>query len=48
MAEINEKPINRWTARFVPAVLIGIVGYATYVVVVLLCGMYIHELRLAS
>ena len=40
MAQINEKPINRWTARIIPLVLIGVVGYATYVVVVLLSSMY--------
>lgn len=28
-----------WTARIVPLILIAIVGYATYVLVVLLGGM---------
>ena len=31
--------VNLWTARIVPIVLAGVVGYATYVLVALLCGM---------
>ena len=38
-AERNRRAINLWTARLIPIVLAGVVGYATYVLVVLLCGM---------
>ena len=34
----NRIAINLWTARVIPIVLAGIVGYATYVVVALLSG----------
>jgi palmitoyltransferase len=37
-AERNRIATNLWTARVVPVVLAGIVGYATYVLVALLCG----------
>lgn len=30
--------LNLWTARIIPVVLIGVVGYATYVLVALLAG----------
>lgn len=30
--------LNLWVARIIPLVLAGIVGYATYVVVVVLSG----------
>lgn len=30
---------NIWTARIIPIILAGVVGYATYVLVVRLCGM---------
>ena len=30
------KILNRWVARIVPVVLIGIVGYVTWVIVVLI------------
>ena len=30
--------MNLWVARIIPLLLAGIVGYATYVVVALLCG----------
>lgn len=30
---------NIWTARIIPVLLAGVVGYATYVLVVPLCGM---------
>jgi len=36
----DQKAANLWVARFIPVVLVGIVGYATYVVVVLVCGAY--------
>jgi hypothetical protein len=35
-----DRAVNIWTARIIPIVLIGVVGYATYVLVVRLCGMY--------
>jgi hypothetical protein len=38
MAKLDPKAVNIWTARAIPFVLIGIVGYATYVLVVRLCG----------
>lgn len=31
--------VNIWTARTIPVILAGIVGYATYVFVVVLCGL---------
>lgn len=34
----NRITINIWTARLIPLVLAGVVGYATYVLVALLCG----------
>ncbi len=38
-AERNNITVNIWTARIIPLVLAGIVGYATYVVVALLSGI---------
>jgi hypothetical protein len=38
MAKINPKAVNIWTARAIPPVLMGIVGYGTYVLVARLCG----------
>ncbi|KAF4633085.1 hypothetical protein G7Y89_g5043 [Cudoniella acicularis] len=40
MAERNVT-INIWTARVIPLILAGIVGYATYVLVALLCVNYL-------
>lgn len=37
-AEFNHKAANLWTSRVIPLVLIGIVGYGTWVMIVLLCG----------
>jgi palmitoyltransferase len=37
-AERNKVALNIWTARIIPIVLAGVVGYATYVFVALLCG----------
>ena len=34
----NQKAANRWTARIVPIVLVAIVGYVTWVIIVLVCG----------
>ena len=39
MAVLNDKSINLWASRIIPLTLVGIVGYATWVVVVLLSGM---------
>ncbi len=36
--ELNRVAVNLWTARIVPIILAGVAGYATYVVVALLCG----------
>lgn len=36
----NEKVANLWAARVIPAILIGVVGYSTYVVVVQVCSAY--------
>lgn len=36
--ELNKVAINLWTARVIPMILAGTVGYATYVLVTLLCG----------
>ncbi|CAO1596751.1 Palmitoyltransferase pfa5 [Xanthoria calcicola] len=41
MASVNQKAINLWTARVIPVVLIGLAGYATWVVVVLVCIDYL-------
>ena len=35
----NVVAINIWTARIIPPLLVGIIGYATYVVVGPLSGM---------
>ncbi|KAE8454476.1 hypothetical protein EG329_000099 [Mollisiaceae sp. DMI_Dod_QoI] len=40
-AEKQKIAINIWTARFIPVVLAGVVGYATYVLVVPLCAHYL-------
>jgi hypothetical protein len=40
-----DRAVNIWTARIIPIVLIGVVGYATYVLVVRLCGMCNLSLR---
>lgn len=37
-ASFNHKAANLWTSRVIPLILVGIVGYVTWVVVVLLCG----------
>jgi palmitoyltransferase len=38
MAKINPKAVNIWSARVIPLVLMGVVGYGTYVLVARLCG----------
>ncbi|KAG7008442.1 hypothetical protein G7Y79_00005g015830 [Physcia stellaris] len=40
-AVFDPKAANIWTARIIPLVLIGIVGYATWVFIVLLCVDYL-------
>lgn len=37
-AVFDPKAVNIWTARVIPVILIGIVGYVTWVVIVLVCG----------
>lgn len=41
MTPIDQKVANVWIARVIPIVVVGILGYATWVVVVLVCGQYI-------
>jgi len=41
--EVNKVAINLWTARIIPVFLAGVVGYATYVIVALLCGKAVCE-----
>lgn len=38
MKPMNQKVANRWIARIIPLVLVGIVGYGTWVIIVLVCG----------
>lgn len=38
MAKVDPKAVNVWTARVIPLVLMGVVGYATYVLVARLYG----------
>lgn len=35
---IDQKVANRWVARFIPLILIGIVSYTSFVVVGPVCG----------
>ncbi len=37
-ASFNQKAANLWTSRIIPLILVGIVGYVTWVIIVLLCG----------
>ncbi|ESZ98362.1 hypothetical protein SBOR_1240 [Sclerotinia borealis F-4128] len=39
--ERNKRAANIWTARLMPFVLAGVVGYVTYVLVVILCVNYL-------
>ena len=39
---INQKAANVWTARVIPLILIGIVCYASFVIIGPLCSQYIH------
>jgi palmitoyltransferase len=41
--EFNRVAINLWTARIIPIILAGVVGYATYVLVALLCGKAFYD-----
>ena len=36
--ELDPNAANIWTARIIPVILIGLVGYVSWVVIVLLCG----------
>lgn len=40
-AERNRIAVNIWTARIIPIILAGVVGYATYVLVALLSGLFL-------
>ena len=35
---LDQKVVNLYTARVIPIILVGIVGYVTWVVIVLVCG----------
>ena len=37
-ASFNQKAVNLWVSRIIPLVLVGIVGYVTWVVILRLCG----------
>lgn len=37
-AGVNQKLVNRITARIIPTCLAAIVGYVTYIVIVVVCG----------
>ncbi|KAL8693760.1 MAG: hypothetical protein Q9218_001456 [Villophora microphyllina] len=41
MPQVNQKALNIWTARIIPLVLAGIVGYSTWVIIVLVCVDYL-------
>lgn len=48
-ADRNRIAVNTWTARIIPIVLAGVVGYATYVLVVLVCGKSCrHQLSMTA
>lgn len=40
---VHQKVVNRLTARVIPIILVGIVGYVSYVVIVLVCGQFSSE-----
>ena len=43
-ADRNKRAVNNlWTARTIPIVLAGVVGYSSYVTVALLAGMYCSD-----
>ena len=46
MTTINQKVANLWVARIIPLILVGIVGYATWVIIVLVCGEYLGDISL--
>lgn len=37
---VHQKVANRLTARIIPIILVGIVGYVSYVVIALVCGQF--------
>lgn len=39
----HQKVANRLTARVIPIILVGIVGYVSYVVIALVCGQFSRE-----
>lgn len=39
----HQKAANRLTARVIPIILVGIVGYVSYVVIALVCGQFSRE-----
>ncbi|KAL8650839.1 MAG: hypothetical protein Q9210_003594 [Variospora velana] len=41
MTTINQKVANLWVARIIPLILVGIVGYATWVIIFLVCVDYL-------
>ncbi len=42
---LDQKVVNLWVARVIPIVLVGIVGYVTWVVIVLVCGQQLIDGR---
>lgn len=40
---VQQKVANRLTARIIPIILVGIVGYVSYVVIALVCGQFSRE-----
>lgn len=41
----HQKVANRLTARVIPIILVGIVGYVSYVVIALVCGQFQEKRR---
>lgn len=37
---VQQKVANRLTARIIPIILVGIVGYVSYVVIAVVCGQF--------
>lgn len=36
----DPKAANKWTARIIPLILLGLIGYAAWVVTKLVCGTH--------
>lgn len=44
----QNREANIWVARGVPVFLLGIIGYGSWVMTKVLCGMYLTGIDLAS